>query len=180
MAALAPRALALGEERVLEWRGRLHFGWFSSYASDSTWFKVEWDPDRTHLLSARLVWRARRGAVPTATAFRVRLDGRLVGSGGWPVWSSGEISGEADVTGLLTPGTHHVSVEAVGAPTWPYNVEFEVAIYVRYEGERPEHEQEEPPSRRALDLVKWALVLGGVAVGALAAERIARAVRGRG
>ena len=175
-----PRALSAGEELVLEWRGKLHIGWMGTYASRSVRFRVDWDPERTRLLSARLVWRASRGWANAQTVFRVLLDGETVGAGVWPPWAGGELSGEADVTGLLTRGSHTAKVEAVCPPSWPQTIEFEVLVYVRYEGEKPEHEQEKPPAKRAADYVKWALLLGGLAVGVAAAAKIAKAARGGG
>jgi len=180
MAVVAPRALAEGEELVLEWRDKLVIGWLGTYAGKSVRFRVDWDPEKTRLLSARLVWRAGRGWANAQTVFRVLLDGETVGAGVWPPWAGGELSGEADVTGLLTRGSHTAKVEAVCPPSWPQTIEFEVLVYVRYEGEKPEHEQEKPPAKRAADYVKWALLLGGLAVGVAAAAKIAKAARGGG
>ena len=169
-------ARGLGLKRVFEWSGTLNWRWWQGYVEASRAFSLSYDPGSTRVKRALLKWNAQNSLW---TRFFISIDDRIVVRSGWG-WRGGLIKGEVDITDLMAPGRHEVKVWAERTyATVPETVTFQVVVEVEYEGVPPEGKPEAPPPEKAWSVVKWALVLTGLAAGAAAAAKVVSTIRGR-
>lgn len=176
--AYGPPAV-LGVKEFLSWHDVLKMSPGVKDARLEKSFRFWYDPARTTINSVRLTWTATNTCWWNGFVFL--LDGSEVARAEWGA-ELGTRSGETYVTDLFTakPANGHVIEAFAWKFYWPYafycEVSFTATLTVDFTGDQPGVEVAPPPPT-PWDYLKWAFILGGIAIVGFLGLKVIQAVR---